>query len=177
MHDILIEAVKSDEVKLLVEISSNTFYDTFANENSKEDMELFLRENFNEESLTKELLLPGNYFFFARIENEIAGYLKLSENETPSELEGISALNISRIYVLKKNKGSGVGKVLMQFSISFAKKLNRPLVWLGVWERNFQAIGFYKKWGFEKFGTQLFLLGNDLQTDWLMKKELGDKTD
>jgi ribosomal protein S18 acetylase RimI-like enzyme len=50
--------------------------------------------------------------------------------------------------------------------------MKKDNIWLGVWEHNHQAIKFYTTWGFEKFGDHLFLLGDDPQTDWLMKKEL-----
>ena len=40
--------------------------------------------------------------------------------------------------------------------------------WLGVWENNFRAIKFYEKYGFKKIGQHNFLLGNDLQTDYLL---------
>ncbi len=60
----------------------------------------------------------------------------------------------------------------MQKSIDIAKQKQKQIIWLGVWEKNQRAIDFYHKWGFEKFGEQNFLLGTDLQTDLLMKKEL-----
>jgi ribosomal protein S18 acetylase RimI-like enzyme len=60
----------------------------------------------------------------------------------------------------------------MQRCIEIAKEMHREIIWLGVWEHNQQAINFYTKWGFEKFGEHDFVLGNDVQTDWLMKKDL-----
>ena len=60
----------------------------------------------------------------------------------------------------------------MQKCIEIAKSGNREIVWLGVWEKNKRAIEFYKKWGFEKFADHDFILGNDVQKDWLMKKTL-----
>lgn len=84
----------------------------------------------------------------------------------------LNALEIARLYVLKDKIGTGVGKGLMISSIDIAKQKSKQVIWLGVWEKNARAIDFYTKWGFEKFGEQEFLLGNDLQNDWLMKKEL-----
>jgi len=45
-------------------------------------------------------------------------------------------------------------------------------VWLGVWEENPRAIKFYKKNGFVEFDKHTFVLGEDEQTDILMKKIL-----
>ncbi len=81
-------------------------------------------------------------------------------------------MEIARLYVSKDAIGNGVGKLLMQESISIAKQRGKSLIWLGVWEHNKRAIDFYTKWGFEKFATHFFKLGDDNQTDWLMKKSL-----
>ena len=57
----------------------------------------------------------------------------------------------------------------MQKAIKIAKESNLDYIWLGVWEHNFPAIKFYEKHGFKKFSTHIFKLGNDEQTDYLMK--------
>ena len=66
--------------------------------------------------------------------------------------------------------GKGVGKKLMEASIDIAKEKGKKALWLGVWENNQRAIDFYTKWGFQKFSEHAFMLGNEIQTDWLMKK-------
>jgi ribosomal protein S18 acetylase RimI-like enzyme len=60
----------------------------------------------------------------------------------------------------------------MQRCIEIARQKNAQVIWLGVWENNQKAISFYTKWRFEKFSEHVFMLGNDAQTDWLMKKIL-----
>ena len=60
----------------------------------------------------------------------------------------------------------------MQASLDIAISRGKQVVWLGVWEKNERAIRFYHQWGFEKFDETDFLLGDDVQRDWLMKKEL-----
>ena len=45
-------------------------------------------------------------------------------------------------------------------------------LWLGVWERNARAQAFYRKCGFRKVGTQIFVVGSDPQTDDVMLKEI-----
>jgi len=166
---IKIEPVKNSEVAFLSDISAKCFYDTFHKQNSEEDMTLCLKENFTTDKLNHEIIHPGNYFFFARVKDEIAGYLKLSE--VPQETD---ALEIARIYVVKNKIGYGIGKSLMEFAFSFAMQHSKKMIWLGVWEHNLRAINFYQKYGFKKFDEHLFMLGNDAQTDWLMKKELSE---
>ena len=120
------------------------------------------------------MLQKDNYFFFAKTEGEVAGYIKLSISEPGYGIKDALALEIARIYVLKDKIGSGIGKALLEFAFSFAKNNNRNIIWLGVWENNHRAINFYKRYGFEKFDEHIFMVGNDAQTDWLMKKDLNE---
>ena len=96
----------------------------------------------------------------------------MRDGEKHSEFNGFTSIEIARIYALKKSIGKGVGRELMQKCISIAREMNRDIIWLGVWEKNERAIQFYRKWGFEKFAEHEFILGNDVQTDWLMYKRL-----
>ncbi len=113
-----------------------------------------------------------NIFLLAYSGDVVAGYAKLREAIQPKKLQNVKTLEIARIYAMTSMIGKGVGHLLMQTSISVAKEKGKEIIWLGVWEKNIRAIDFYKKWGFEKFDVSDFLLGDDLQCDWLMKKEL-----
>lgn len=166
----IIESVKLENLPILTEISRTTFYDTFHHQNNPQDLQLYLDNNFNNEALNAELKDENNHFFFARNHDEIVGYLKLSSAKS-DEVEG-EVLEISRIYVRKESLGLGVGKDLMDFAVRFSRNLNKNIIYLGVWEHNVKAINFYKKFGFKKIGEHPFLVGNDVQTDWLMKKDL-----
>ncbi len=167
-----IRAATKDDAVLIADISRQTFYETFAADNTKADMDKFLNEQFTSTRLISEVSLQENYFFLAYDNNEVAGYLKLRENKQSKLLTEKPSIEIARIYSIKKMIGKGIGKLLMQKSIDIAKQKQKQIIWLGVWEKNQRAIDFYHKWGFEKFGEQDFLLGTDLQTDLLMKKEL-----
>ncbi len=172
MQQITFRLANESDVKLIKNISWQTFFDTFHPYNSKEDMELFLKTNFDEETVRNEIRNKQNTFMVAYLKKQVTGYAKLSETGNLPELTALNAIEVSRIYALKEKIGTGVGKALMEQCIRLAKEKNKDVIWLGVWERNQRAIQFYRRWGFEKFGEQLFMLGNDKQNDWLMKKEL-----
>jgi ribosomal protein S18 acetylase RimI-like enzyme len=84
-------------------------------------------------------------------------------------LQDEGALEIERIYVLKDFHGKSVGQVLYNKAIDIAKEKKTKYVWLGVWEENPRAISFYKKNGFVEFDKHIFILGDDEQTDIMMK--------
>jgi ribosomal protein S18 acetylase RimI-like enzyme len=69
-------------------------------------------------------------------------------------------------------QGKSVGRFLMEKALDWASKKKYEWMWLGVWEKNFKAQKFYEKWGFEKFSEHVFLMGDDPQIDWLLKKPL-----
>jgi diamine N-acetyltransferase len=157
---------------LIADISQQTFYDSFIADNTEEDMQKFLTEQFTKGRLMLEVGSPENIFLLAYIGEEVAGYVKMREGKLPEQLKGKNALEIARIYCTTSCIGKGAGKALMQKCIDIAEQKQKQVIWLGVWEKNKRAIDFYTRWGFEKFGEQDFLLGSDLQNDWLMKKEL-----
>ena len=171
-HEITMRLATIADAETIAEFSRRTFYETFAPHNTTDDMELFMNEQFTRQLLIEEVGVPSNIFFLAYAGAELAGYIKLRDGINPKELNGFGALEIARIYAAIEMIGKGVGNVLMQQAINIAQEKNKEFVWLAVWKKNNRAIDFYTRWGFKKFGQQVFLLGRDVQKDWLMKKAL-----
>lgn len=160
------------DARLIADISHQTFYETFAAYNSKEDMNKFLTEQFTKGKLIMEVGARANSFLLAYEGKEIAGYVKLRDGRVPPAMGDVAAMELARIYVVKRSIGQGVGSFLMQACVDRAKEEHKDWLWLGVWEKNERAIEFYRRWGFEKFGETEFLLGDSIQHDWLMKKRI-----
>jgi diamine N-acetyltransferase len=172
MNEIQIREATVADAELIAMLSRQTFYDSFAADNTQADMDKFMNETFTREKLMKEVGAAGNTFLLAYDGDEAVGYVRLRETTNPLLLEGGKALEIARIYAAQTSIGKGVGKAMMERCIDIARQKNYGEIWLGVWEKNARAIAFYTKWGFEKFSEHVFMLGNDAQTDWLMKKVL-----
>jgi ribosomal protein S18 acetylase RimI-like enzyme len=172
MNEIIVKTATSQDANLIATLSRQTFYDTFARYNTTEDMDKFMNEVFTHQRLMEEVGAPGNEFLLAYNNDEPVGYARLRKSSNPAELGDGPAIEIARIYAVQHKIGKGVGSALIQKCIAIARETGNQVVWLGVWEKNQQAIDFYTRWGFEKFGDHPFVLGNDVQTDWLMKKVL-----
>ena len=166
---ITIEKVNVSELKQLVTISRKTFYETFHKQNTDTDMNTYLNDCFSDAQLSKEFNTKESYFYFARINNDIAGYLKLNFGNAQTDLQDKQALEIERIYVLEPFQGKKVGQSMFEKILSIANKKNLNYIWLGVWEENLKAIQFYFKNGFVAFDTHQFVVGKDVQTDIMMK--------
>ena len=172
MGNVVIRIAGIADAELIADMSRQTFYDTFAAQSTRENMDKFMQESFSKEALMKEVGEKDNIFLLAYDGQQPLGYVRLRTNNNPPDLTGTTAMEIARIYTLKEAIGKGVGSSLMEQCISVALENNCSTVWLGVWENNDRAIAFYKKWGFEEFATHVFMLGDDAQTDLLMKKKL-----
>lgn len=172
MIPVYIRYASPADAPLIARLSRETFHATFAAENTPGNMEQFMREQFNTEALEAEVGAPGNLFLLAYREDHPAGYARMREGGSPELLKERSAIEIARIYAAPDFIGKGVGSALMEACIRIARERKNSVIWLGVWEHNPRAIAFYHKWGFEKFGTHVFWLGEDAQTDWYMKRML-----
>jgi ribosomal protein S18 acetylase RimI-like enzyme len=164
-----IKEISIEDLAALQILGKQTFYETFAEHNTKEDINHYLDESFSSKKLQKELKDPNSTFYFALIDGENAGYLKINIGNAQTELKDINALEIERIYVLKKYLGQKVGQALFEKANSLAKEGGYKYIWLGVWEENKRALAFYTKNGFVAFDKHIFRLGNDEQIDILMK--------
>ena len=169
MSSIEIKLVELADVIALQKISRDTFFETFAQVNSPENMKKYLEENLSEEKLIEELSNPASTFYFALDQEKIIGYLKVNLAGAQTDLNDSNALEIERIYVSKEYHGKNIGQMLYEKAISIAKEMSASYVWLGVWEENPRAISFYKKNGFVEFDKHIFILGDDKQTDIMMK--------
>lgn len=172
MDNIAIKRVTLSDVAQLQKISRQTFSETFSVGNTAENLKKYLDEGLSVEKLTAELRDSNSQFYFATIDNKVVGYLKVNSGQAQTELKDDSGLEIERIYVLKEYHGKRVGQLLYDHAIQMARQLNAEYVWLGVWEENPRAIKFYKKNGFVEFDKHVFKLGDDEQTDIMMKLHL-----
>ncbi len=157
----------------IADLSRRTFYDTFAPHNTAENMELFLNTQFTRKQLIQQVGARGNTFLLARLDGTPVGYARLFEGtEVPGTLAGTRAIEIARIYAERNVIGKGIGRTLMQACIDLARQKGMEWIWLGVWEHNHRAIAFYEKMGFAIFDRHIFLLGQDVQYDWCMRRKV-----
>ncbi len=175
MNNIEITKIDLNDLKQLQSIGKQTFFETFAESNTAENMQQYLAEGFTDDKLSLELNNPNSEFYFAKLNEKVVGYLKINFGLAQTELKENIGLEIERIYVLKEFHGKNVGQILYDIAFETAKQINAEYLWLGVWEHNPRAISFYKKNGFVEFDKHIFKLGDDEQTDIMMKLKLDYK--
>ncbi|PWW02875.1 ribosomal protein S18 acetylase RimI-like enzyme [Paenibacillus cellulosilyticus] len=161
-----------NDLRLLQQVSMETFDETFKDQNTPENMKAYLEKAFNLEQLAQELNNNCSSFYFVYSNEDLAGYLKVNVNEAQSEAMGDDALEVERIYVRSLYHKQGLGKLLIQKAMELAMEQNKEKIWLGVWEHNENAIAFYSKMGFVRTGAHSFYMGDEEQTDVIMTKIL-----
>jgi diamine N-acetyltransferase len=161
-----------NDLSLLKEIGYETYDNTFRSMNTKDTIESYLSSAFNYEKLSEELMTSGSKFYFIYADDNLAGYLKINDVPVQSDINDPKSIEIERIYVKKVFKGLGIGKQLINYVTNIAKEIGKEYIWLGVWEKNKDAISFYTKMGFKIAGKHSFKMGKELQSDLIMKKNI-----
>jgi ribosomal protein S18 acetylase RimI-like enzyme len=170
--DVKIRRANPDDAHLLAELGARTFSETFAADNTAEDMSAYLAASFNVTQQSCELNDPASTFFIAEVGGVAAGYAKLHAGEAAEGINGIKPVELVRLYVSREWLGRGIGEALMRSCIDDAREAGHGVLWLGVWERNVRAQAFYRKWNFHAVGEHVFKLGSDQQRDILMERAI-----
>ncbi|MEP6647074.1 MAG: GNAT family N-acetyltransferase [Saprospiraceae bacterium] len=166
--------VKPSNINELLTMSRKTFDESFGHLNKPENMDFYMDKAFTVEKLFSELLNPFTEFYFLKINAVHIGYLKLNTHQAQSDLNDNLSLEIERIYIDSKFQGSGFGAALIDQAKKRCKDLRLSYLWLGVWEKNKDAIRFYQRHKFEIFSSHPFIFGDEVQTDLLMRCNLDD---
>lgn len=160
------------DAQILTELGIKTFKETFSKDNRKEDMDAYLSETFSVEKQLREILDPNRMIAIAWSDNQAAGFFHLLKSKPDPCVHGVRPIELLRLYVDSRFQGKGVGFALMEKAIQIAREEDFQTLWLGVWERNFRAQDFYKKFGFGFVGQHIFRLGEDDQIDLVMQRPI-----
>ena len=162
----------------LADLGRQTFQATFAATTAPADLAAYLAENFGSDIQLAELQNRENTFLLAHMQAELVGYGKLRDNSSLGLLEGqdpAGRLEVERLYVRDDWQGTGLGAALMRGILALGEQLHCSAVVLGVWEKNERARAFYQRFGFREIGQHEFRLGQDVQTDLILRKGMAGR--
>jgi ribosomal protein S18 acetylase RimI-like enzyme len=171
-EEVTIRRANREDAGLLAELGARTFAETFASDNTDEDMASYMAASFNVSQQMADLADPASTYLVAEVDGLAVGYGKLHAGEPAEGIEGVKPVELVRLYVSREWLGRGVGEALMRACIDEARQARHRTIWLGVWERNSRAQAFYRKWTFREVGEHTFQLGSDSQRDILMERAL-----
>lgn len=170
---VVIRRATVDDAAALAEFGARTFFETFASENTVEDMRLHLESAWAPELQRAEILDERvDTLLACDAGGVLAGFAQLHAGHAPACIATVRPVELLRFYVDKPWQGQGVAHQLMAAVEQQARTRGARELWLGVWERNPRAQAFYLKHGFRQVGTQIFVVGTDPQTDHVMLREI-----
>ncbi len=165
-------SVSNQHLDELLVLAKTTFTSAFKDQNSPENFRLYMQKAFNRSIFLEQLNNPDMCFYFIKKQDITVGYIKLNERNAQNEQFDVPSIELERFYIQRNFQGQNIGQQVLQKVIQIAKEKEVDFLWLGVWDRNHKAIRFYERHGFVKFGSHPYFLGNDEQTDFLMKFDL-----
>lgn len=169
---VTIRSARLEDIPAMREVAIESYIDKFAAHNTPENMEAFLQEAYNLDQLIREFHEEGSILMLAFDQERVVGFVRLRKNSEVDHYLGSNHIELQRLYIHPQFQNMKIGKMLMEFAMDYAITGKFDWIWLGVWERNFEAQRFYAKWGFKKFSEHVFQMGDDPQIDWLLKKSL-----
>lgn len=172
----IIKRANTNDVDIINRIARETYSQTFTKYNSPKNMQAYLDESLSYEKTKIELIDRTNHYFSIEDKNYFVGYIKMQENfdindpSFPSIVLKKPTMLLDRFYLYEKWHGTGIADLMMKFCLTYAIQLKKEAIWLGVWENNKRALGFYRKYRFEIIGDHVFMMGDDAQLDyWMMR--------
>lgn len=162
-----------EDTNALAEIGARTFSETFAADNTPEDMRMFLESTWHPDLQRAEILDPGlDTLLACDASGALAGFAQVRVSRPPAGIDVRAPVELKRFYVDKPWHGQGLARMLMDAAEQSARARGGREFWLGVFQRNDRALAFYRKCGFRVVGTQVFVVGTDPQKDYVMLREL-----
>jgi diamine N-acetyltransferase len=170
--DILIRHATVDDASRVAVFAQRTFVETFAADNSVEDIAAHVAKSFGAAIQLSEIGDSQMTTLLAELDANLAGFAQVHRGTPPACVTGASPIELRRFYVDRPFHGRGIAQSLMRAADDVARERGGRTLWLGVWERNPRAIAFYAKCGFVDVGEQAFMVGADEQTDRVMVRSL-----
>ncbi len=164
---------RPDDAAALAELAARTFHDTFASDNTPEDMAAHAAESYGPEIQGREIADQNIRTVLLDVDHELVGFSQLRRGPAPACVTGPSPIEVWRFYVAKAHHGTLAAPALMTRAVADARAMGARTLWLGVWERNERAKAFYRKRGFTDVGAHVYMVGADAQTDRIMVRDVG----
>ena len=161
-----------EDASLLAELGARTFRESSPN-TRYEDVENYVGENFTREKLMTCLSVKNTTALILENCGQAIGYALLTPGTPPDQpVRAPHSIQIKWFYILEEWTGHKLGDALMARCLGHVKYSGFETIWLTVWKNNERAIRFYKRLGFRKAGVCDFVVGRDIQEDFLLLRNI-----
>lgn len=177
MPAVRIAAAKSVEADELAAVAARTFPLACPPSVTAENIAAFIDANLSAARFADYVTDPARVILAAHRDDQIVGYTMLVRGLTDDAdiqraVKTVPAIELSKLYVVPEEHGSGVSTALMKHALAAAADTGMGCVWLGVNQNNQRAQRFYAKHGFTVTGHRTFRLGVQMEQDYVMVRAL-----
>lgn len=172
--DFTIRPAQDKDAGAIALLGSSVFSATFGYSMPLADLEHYLKEAYSLSQIHNDISSPDTEVLVAcDNSDQVIGYAQLRKGSSePCVADAEKPIELLRLYINPKNHGQGIAKVLVRDLESMAREQGYKTMWLGVWEENFKAQKVYERLGYVRVGEHDFVMGECVQTDWIMSKAL-----
>jgi GNAT superfamily N-acetyltransferase len=152
---------------IIRDIATETWGPTYGHILTEAQTAFMLEWMYSMESINDQANNKGHHFLMVEVEARFVGFAAYE-----LDYKGLSKTKIHKLYVQYAMHGSGIGKTILDFISDIASVHGNQYLNLNVNRFN-QAIGFYKKTGFEIIGEEDIDIGHGyLMEDYIMEKAI-----
>lgn len=153
-----------NDIETIQTIAKKTWPVAYGEILSKAQLDYMLDKMYSDDALNDNLVNNGHHFILAK-ENEIClGFASFEHNYLNQKVT-----RIHKLYILPHIQGKGIGKILVNAVVKFAREKHSFALSLNVNRYN-KAVAFYKKSGFDIISEEDIEIGKGyLMEDYKME--------
>jgi diamine N-acetyltransferase len=157
-----IHKVGTEAIPLIQQLTLEVWPQTYSSVLSEEQIIYMLNLMYSEDALFQQMN-TGSQFIIASYNHQPVGFASYGPTEKLNEYK------LHKLYVLQTVQKTGAGKRMLSYIMSEIQQLGANHLVLQVNRQNENAIGFYKRMGFEKEAEADFNIGNGFyMNDYVM---------
>jgi GNAT superfamily N-acetyltransferase len=145
------------DVDAVHRLARTTWLKTYSALISRAQIDFMLADRYAPATLLAQLDDPLHAWRVAWLEGEIAGFAHAVLSGTDCKLD--------KLYVHPGSQRQGVGRILLQAVLDWARRHQARRLWLQVNRGNTQAIAAYRKYGFHTVESRVFDIGHGFVMD------------
>jgi GNAT superfamily N-acetyltransferase len=166
----MIRVAQIHDAERLAALSGATFRETFGHLYPPEDLAAFLEQSHSAGRWRDFLADPSMQTWVAEEASQPIGYALAGPCQLPHpEVTGTCG-ELKRIYVVRSQQGTGVGRVLLDEALTWLKAQGRQAIWLGVYSGNDRARALYEKRGFRQVGEYAFVVRRTHDRELILRR-------
>ena len=146
---------RPSDAPILAAISIEVWLGTYIRRGVNAFFAEYALNEFTSDKLRALLEDRNEHVIVSENEDGLDGFIRVSHGKE-APVANCSSMEISTLYVQPRHHGRGLGRLLLEQGLSYARNTGSPSVWLTTNSENTPAIAFYLKQGFEKVGTTHF---------------------